>query len=205
MSTPPRANDPETGQPYASPTALHKLVAWFWSKYSRKVLLKIGVVTAPVINAVVQWTGNTPQSSQAIGIGLSALLLGALDFVISYVGKKMGFTNLESLQKLSEEQEQPAIPYDANIPGRSAMWAESRRVGMLSPSQVKAGAQLTDDESAWLASQQATQVIQAEPCPPKLAGYSVECDGEVHDFIDKLAAIQFRNSCRADGKTASLL
>jgi len=205
MST-PRANDTETHQPYADPTALHKFVGWMWTKYSRKLLLKIGVISAPVINAIVQWTGNTPQASQAIGIGLSALLLGALDFVVSYLGKRMGFTNLESLQKLSEQQEpirdQPAIPFTSDS-GKS--FKHSAFSGDWPWQKLVGQEPLTDDESAWLASKQETKVLKEAPAAPAIAGYSVEVGGEQHDFIDKLAAIKFRDSARAEGKTANLL
>lgn len=120
MST-PRAKDPATHEDYASPNALHRFVGWMWSKYSRKAVLKIGVIAAPVINAIVQWAGQTPEASMAIGVGLSALILGTLDQVVSFVGKRMGLTNLQSLQKISEEDEAetvrpPATPW----PGGSA-------------------------------------------------------------------------------------
>ncbi len=39
----------------------------------------------------------------------------------------------------------------------------------------------------------------------KLYGFSVEVDGEVHDFLDKFKAIQFRDAARLDGKRATLL
>ena len=46
---------------------------------------------------------------------------------------------------------------------------------------------------------------EQEATRAKLYGYSVEVDGEVHDFLDKLKAIQFRDAARLDGKRATLL
>lgn len=60
-----------------------------------------------------------------------------------------------------------------------------------------------DDDQALL---ELRKAIAAKTAPPVADyGYSVEVDGEQHDFIEKLAAIKFRDAARADGKTANLL
>lgn len=114
----PRANDPETGATFKAPTTFEKFIGWMWAKFSRKIILKIGIVIAPIVGAIAAKFGNTPDANQAIGIGLTALCLGLIDTVVSYAGKRLGYTNLQSLQKLSEEQdsvrEQPAIPFTSD-------------------------------------------------------------------------------------------
>jgi len=203
----PRANDIETGQPIPEPSRLHKFVAWMWAKYSRKLLLKIGVVTAPIIGMVSAQFGNTPDAQQAIGIGLSALVLGLLDCVVSYVGKRMGFTNLESLQKLSEEQEEPAIPYTSDSGQTFTRSAMFQAIIAKPTTQAEDDQALVDLRASLAKPKPLTLPTEAEmeAVRAKLYGYSVEVEGEVHDFLDKLAAIQFRDSARADGKTANLL
>ena len=219
-----RANDPQTGLPYAEPNAVHRFVGWMWSKYSRKALLKIGVVTAPIIGMVSAQFGNTPSAQEAIGIGLSALVLGLLDFVVSYVGKRLGYTNLESLQKLSEEQEeirpQPAIPFTSDSGQsftRSAMFqaiiakptstAEDDaallelRESLLKPTSP------SDDEQALL-DLRASMVKKPIVMPTGFAVESWDKDnGEptvtYHDT--KLLAIAFRNEQRANHIRANLL
>lgn len=223
-----RANDPATGLPFPEPSAMHKFVGWMWSKYSRKALLKIGVVTAPVVGMIAAKFGNTPSANEAIGIGLSALVLGLLDFVVSYVGKRLGYTNLESLQKLSEENEpipaQPAIPFTSDSGRsftRSAMFdAVLRQAIPIKKSDETAFTNFiakptspAEDDSALLELRESLHrpaiamptVAEQEATRAKLYGYSVEVDGEVHDFLDKFAAIQFRNNARADGRRATLL
>ena len=219
---PMRANDPATGEPFKTPSKTEKFVGWMWSKYSRKVLLKIGVVTAPIVGMIAAKFGNTPSANEAIGIGLSALVLGLLDFVVSYVGKRLGYTNLESLQKLSEEQEpirpQPAIPFTSDssptftgqfvLPdGYPATRSEMFKAIIAKPTSS------SEDDSALLELRESLlkpaptmpTVAEQEATRAKLYGYSVEVDGEVHDFLDKFAAIQFRNNARADGQRATLL
>jgi len=226
MSDDTRVNDPATGKPYASPNALHKFVGWMWSKYSRKLLLKIGVVTAPVIGMVAARFGNTPSAQEAIGIGLSALVLGALDFVVSYVGKQMGYTNLQSLQKLSEEQEpireQPAIPFDSNLPSRSAMFkaiiADSRP---MTPAESKASSAAFWEEMKPIAKptspsddEQALLDLRASMAKKPIVmptGFAVESwdkdNGEptVTYYDTKFLAIAFRDEQRANHIRANLL
>ena len=223
-----RVNDPDTGNPFPEPSRLHKFVAWMWAKYSRKLLLKIGVVTAPVVGMIAARFGNTPSAQEAIGIGVSALVLGALDCVVSYVGRRMGLTNLESLQKLSEEQEpireQPAIPYTSDSGRtftRSAMFdavlkqnADSRP---MTPAESKASAAAFNAEmeveealAALRASRAPTQRInlptQAEldATKAKLHGFSVE----VYDPATKESSVKtytLENSEGMDPKTAACL
>jgi len=214
-----RVNDPKTGLPYAEPNAMHRFVGWMWGKYSRKVLLKVGVVTAPIIGMIAAHLGNTPSANEAIGIGLSALVLGALDFVVSYVGKRLGFTNLESLQKLSEEQEpirdQPAIPFDSNLPSRSAMFdallkqaipiKESDETAF--NSFIAKPTSPSDDEQALL-DLRASMAKKPIVMPTGFAVESWDKDnGEptLTYYDTKLLAIAFRDEQRANHVRANLL
>ena len=211
-----RANDPQTGLPYAEPNAVHRFVGWMWSKYSRKALLKIGVVTAPIIGMVSAQFGNTPSAQQAIGIGLSALVLGLLDFVVSYVGKRLGYTNLESLQKLSEEQEpirpQPAVPFtgDSGQTFTSSAMFQAIIAKATSPSEDDA-ALLEFRESL----RKPTVILPTDEeirqTELKRNGFAVESwdknDGEpaVTYYETKLLAIAFRDEQRANHVRANLL
>ena len=216
MSTAARAIDPSTGQPFKAPSATERFVGWMWSKYSRKVLLKIGVVTAPIIGMVSAHFGNTPSAQEAIGIGLSALVLGLLDFVVSYVGKRLGYTNLESLQKLSEEQEpirpQPAISFTSDSGQyftRSEMFKEIT-AKPTSPSEENA-ALLELRESLLkpaIALPTDGEIFETEL---KRNGFAVESwdknDGvpTVTYYETKLLAIVFRDEQRANHVRANLL
>ena len=191
---------------------MNRFVGWMWGKYSRKLLLKVGVVTAPIVGMIAAHFGNTPSANEAIGIGLSALVLGLLDFVVSYVGKKLGYTNLESLQKLSEEQdvrEQPAIPFDSLLPGRSEMFKaiiakptspseDDAALFELRESLLKPAIALPTDE----------EIRQTEL---KRNGFAVESwdknDGvpTVTYYETKLLAIAFRDEQRANHVRANLL
>lgn len=208
MSTASRAIDPSTGQPFKAPSATERFVGWMWGKYSRKVLLKIGVVTAPIIGMVSAHFGNTPSAQEAIGIGLSALVLGLLDFVVSYVGKRLGYTNLESLQKLSEEQEpirpQPAIPFTSNSGAsftRSAMFESILAQKLPSPELEEFRDSLRPlNPVPVMPSDEEIESTRA-----KLEGFPVEFEGKVHNFESATLAYMFRNKCKAEGKTANVL
>ena len=198
-----RANDPATGLPFPEPSAMHKFVGWMWSKYSRKALLKIGVVTAPVVGMIAAKFGNTPSANEAIGIGLSALVLGLLDFVVSYVGKRLGYNNLESLQKLSEDQEprrpQPAIPFTSNS-GQSFTRSEMDQAIIAKQSTDAQQEQRSAHGLPFSPFTLAEAVAEADPLP-----FEVECAGELHGFATKTEAYIFRNQCKNDGKTANCL
>ena len=140
-----RAIDPETGLPFEKPTAIERFVGWMLEKYFRKIILKVGVVSAPIIGMIAAKLGNTPSASEAIGIGLSAAVLGIVDLVVSYVGKRLGYNNLQSLQKLSEEQdsvrEQPAVPFTSDS-GQSFTHS-----AMFQPIIAKATSTAEDDQA----------------------------------------------------------
>jgi len=108
QTTPPRANDPETHLPYPQATLFEKLAGWAWKKWGRKLNVKLAVMAAPVIGMVASYLGHTPDAQQAIGIGLSAMVLGALDIAISYATTKLHLPDLESAQKISEEDQTTA-------------------------------------------------------------------------------------------------
>lgn len=198
-----RANDPATGLPFPEPSAMHKFVGWMWSKYSRKALLKIGVVTAPIIGMVSAQFGNTPSAQEAIGIGLSALVLGLLDFVVSYVGKRLGYNNLQSLQKLSEEQdgvrEQPAVPFTSDSGQsftRSAMFdailAQSRP---MTPAEVKASSAAFWDEMKTIAkptspSDDAAALVEEKPKSKMDQLLSEDAQTAYANYLDLKASLE---------------
>ena len=109
---PPRANDPETHEPYERRGILAKLASWAWMKWGRKLNLKIAVMAAPIIGMIAASLGHTPDAQQAIGIGLSAMLLGVLDIAISYATHRLHLPDLESTQKISEQEQQDVSAID---------------------------------------------------------------------------------------------
>ena len=202
-----RANDPQTGLPFPEPSAVHRFVGWMWAKYSRKALLKIGVVTAPIVGMIAAQFGNTPDAQQAIGIGLSALVLGLLDFVVSYVGKRLGYNNLESLQKLSEEQEpirpQPAVPFTSDS-GQSFTRSAMFRAIIAKPTST------ADDDQALHEFRSSLRPLNPVPVIPK-GDFAVESwdrdNGEptVTYYETKFQAIAFRDAQRLNHVRANLL
>lgn len=211
-----RAIDPETGLPFEKPTAIERFVGWMWSKYSRKVILKIGVVSAPIIGMIAARLGNTPSASEAIGIGLSAAVLGIVDLVVSYVGKRLGYNNLQSLQKLSEEQdgvrEQPSIPFTSDS-------AQSFTRSAMFQAIIAKPTSTAEDDQALLelresmvkppvAMPTAEEIRQSEL---KQHGFAVESwdkdNGEptVTYYETKFQAIAFRDAQRLNHVRANLL
>ena len=212
-----RAIDPETGLPFEKPTTIERFVGWMLEKYSRKIILKIGVVSAPIIGMIAARLGNTPSASEAIGIGLSASVLGIVDIIVSYVGKRLGYNNLQSLQKLSEEQddpirEQPAVPFTSDS-GQSFT-----RSAMFKAIIAKATSPSDDDQALLELRESMVKPLVAMPTDEEIAqselkrnGFAVESwdkdNGEptVTYYETKFQAIAFRDAQRLNHIRANLL
>lgn len=111
---PPRALDPETHQPWPEMTMKQKIVAWFWEREGRKLAVKLSAMILPIVAIVCGKIGVTPSGTEAIGIGLMALVPQLLDWVISRVGRKMGLV-LKPLTKMIEEDEADRYSDDGKL------------------------------------------------------------------------------------------
>ena len=84
-----------------------KVVAWFWEREGRKLAVKLSAMILPIVTVICAKIGVTPSATEAVGIGLMALVPQLLDWVISRAGRKMGLV-LKPITKMIEESEEQA-------------------------------------------------------------------------------------------------
>lgn len=106
---PPRALDPETHLPYPQLTLVDRVVRFFYRNYVAKYILVLCSKISSIA-WIASYFGFTPSAQDAIGIGLSGLLLGILSWLISQGIKKLHLAPLPSLQEISEEIEKEELP-----------------------------------------------------------------------------------------------
>ena len=213
----PRARDPETHEaiPYGTEQpALVRIGAWMLkTSWVERAVLKW---SAAITTALTAWLlgKGAGDHTEVIVAGVAAALTFAYEQIASYLTSKatMKIPPRVGGQSLA----QPAIPFTSDsgrsftfdspggpVSDRSAMF-KAIIAKPTSPAEDRA-ALLELRESLLKPAPSMPPAAEQEATLAKLYGFSVEVDGEVHDFIDKFAAIQFRNNARADGKRATLL
>ena len=98
-----RAIDPDTHLPFRHQTGMEKMASFLWDKFGVRIALKAAAKLSSVALIAAGTFGYTPSAKEAIGVGVSGLILGIFDFVITAVTRKMGWFPVKSIQVASEE------------------------------------------------------------------------------------------------------
>lgn len=213
-----RALDPATGKPIpraGNPAIWIRAGAMMmnasWAK--RNVLKYIYTFTAPLSAWLAAHGGG--EHTAAIVAGVIAAATFLFDRLTSWLNEQATMKIPPRVGAPTAEQEresieayarmQPPLSFTSNSGpsfSRGAMFEAILKQGQ--PNDETA---LIDLRASMAPTQRINLPTQAEldATSAKMHGFSVEVDGEVHDFLDKLAAIQYRDSARGDGKRANLL
>jgi len=214
-----RALDPATGKPIpraGDPSIWIRAGAMMmnasWAK--RNVLKYIYTITAPLSAWLAAHGGGEHTAAIVAGVIAAATFLfdrltswlndQATMKIPPHVGAPTARQEHESIEAYSGMN--PAQPFTSNSGQTFTSSAMFKAIiaKPTSPSEDDA-ALLELRESLLKPAPTIPTAAEQEATRANLYGYSVEVDGTVHDFLDKFAAIQFRNNARADGKRATLL
>ena len=196
-----RALDPETGEPIPDAKAPSMAVkvgaAMVNSSWAKRNLLKyVYMITGPVSAWLAAHGGG--ENTAAIVAGVIAVVTFLFDRLASWLNEQATMKIPPAIGAPTAAQEKESI---------EAWEARPSIFKPLAPTTTTSGTGTSVTVNALAPTQRIGLPTQEElnATRAKLYGFSVEVDGEVHDFLDKLAAINFRNAARADGKRANLL
>ena len=211
----PRALDPETHEPIPYGTeqpALVRIGAWILkTSWVERAILKWSAAIATALTAWLLGKG-AGDHTEAIVAGVTAAITFLYEQLASYLTSKASMKIPPAIGLPTAAQESASFTESTSNSGpsftRSAMFqallAQSPRSRPTPEEDEEALASL---RASLAPTQRINLPTQAEldATRAKLHGYSVEVDGEVHDFIDKQAAYAYHQLSRSEGKRSTLL